>query len=267
MNATHDWELMAREDPFFAVLTDDRYHLDRLTPEAEESFWASGDAYIQHVTALLAQHLGVLSAPDRALDFGCGVGRLLLPLARLSRSAVGIDCSPTMREHAHAACRRAGLLNVEFAASPQPGDTFDLINSALVFQHIPVREGLSLLEGLLESVRLEGVVAIQFLSARPHVGLHRRISRWLRSRSRTANRAFNLLQRRPLSTPYMQMNSYPMTRVHELFERRGFRQRAVVTSEAHGFQSSFLLARRTAYARPEQKPPNPSLQRTRFARR
>jgi hypothetical protein len=37
------WEALAQTDPLFAVLTDPRYCRERLTPEAENEFWSSGE--------------------------------------------------------------------------------------------------------------------------------------------------------------------------------------------------------------------------------
>ena len=38
-----DWEELARREPHFAVLTNEEFLRDRLTPEALERFWKSGE--------------------------------------------------------------------------------------------------------------------------------------------------------------------------------------------------------------------------------
>lgn len=55
--------------------------------------------------------------PRRGLDFGCGVGRLSIPMASICRSIVAADVSEFMIEEARENCRINGITNVEFAVS------------------------------------------------------------------------------------------------------------------------------------------------------
>jgi len=175
-----DWQELARREPYFAVLTDDRYRGD-LSGDAREQFFASGEADVEALFTLLP--LGF--APRSALDFGCGVGRLTRALAKRVERVHGVDVAPAMLELA-----RQNVPSATFS-SDLPDVEFDLIVSLLVFQHIPVARGLEYLRELL--ARLNGVAVIQFTFRRPG-GRLRRIARWLRARL-------------PLG-PYMQMNEY-----------------------------------------------------------
>src|SRR4051812_1141904 len=62
------WEELARREPYFSVLTDDRFLSDRIDDAARAAFFATGEADISRL-------LGDFR-PESALDFGCGVGRL-----------------------------------------------------------------------------------------------------------------------------------------------------------------------------------------------
>ena len=95
-----------------------------------------------------------------ALEFGCGVGRLLLPLARRSRRAIGVDVSPTMLQHCAENARNAGLDNVELVGDLALLDAdhgaLDLVLSFIVFQHIPTDLGIVYLAALLRLLRPGG---------------------------------------------------------------------------------------------------------------
>lgn len=243
-----DWEALASHDPLWAVITDERYRSERLTPEAEADFWRSGEAYVRHIADLCSVHFGQTLAPRCALDFGCGVGRLLVPLARLSSQAVGLDVSATMLTHAEAACARAGLSNVSFLSrlpTPQP---FDFLNSALVLQHIPVERGLAVLSQLLDGLAPGGLLALQVLYARSGNSALRRAGRWLYA-SIPAVRP--LLARRGTATPrtpYIQMNPYPLGRVFALLDTHGIGRLHAVLSSENGFRSALIVGQKSVMA-------------------
>src|SRR5262245_36930981 len=75
-----DWEHFARTDPYWAVLTCDQYRRANLDGGGRAAFFESGAEHIGWVERTLRKHFDPDFAPQRALDFGCGVGRLLLPL-------------------------------------------------------------------------------------------------------------------------------------------------------------------------------------------
>lgn len=93
--------------------------------------------------------------------FGCGVGRLLLPLARRCQTAVGIHASDGMLREAEKVCQMEKVRNISLVkgddncSSQAPG--FDFINSFIVFQHIPCDRGVRLFRRLLELLNEGGV--------------------------------------------------------------------------------------------------------------
>ena len=61
--------------------------------EAVDRFFASG----RDTTAwMLDQVAGELPGRDLALEIGCGIGRLLIPMARRFSRVIGVDVAPTM---------------------------------------------------------------------------------------------------------------------------------------------------------------------------
>lgn len=159
-----DWEQYAKTNPYWAVLTSDEFKSENLTESNRKRFFETGEQHIHQIIHSLRDHCG-LSAQTlgTSLDFGCGVGRLLVPLARISKKAIGIDVSETMRRICKENCDRFDIFNVELygsdarlsALEPYAGKV-DLITSLLVFQHIPVKTGLSILARLLRLLRTGG---------------------------------------------------------------------------------------------------------------
>ena len=63
------------------------------------------------------KHLDPGFQPINALDFGCGVGRLVIPLAKISTSAVGIDVSESMLAEARKNCELNSVHNIDLVKS------------------------------------------------------------------------------------------------------------------------------------------------------
>lgn len=180
-----DWEELARLEPHFAVLTNQEFLRERLTPEALERFWKSGEDDVEMLFRLVDVQ------PEVAIDFGCGVGRLTRALAKRAKHVIGVDVSPTMLSLA------PKVPNVTYTLALP--DNADFICSLIVFQHIPTKRGYEIFRDLLQ--RLHGVAAIHFTLARPG-GAVRRIARKIRGLSPLMHRIFGG------TLPYMQINTY-----------------------------------------------------------
>jgi SAM-dependent methyltransferase len=155
-----DWNLIATHQPYFGVLANERYLAENLTPQAIDEFYESGQADIDHVIAILERVSGGEVAPPRALDFGCGAGRLTLAMAKHAQWVVGVDVAEGMLRVAReqAAARKVG--NVELRTA-LPTDQVDWINSLIVFQHIPPPRGYAILADLVELLAPGGFISVQ----------------------------------------------------------------------------------------------------------
>lgn len=161
MNTDEAWEAWGREDPYFGVITDEKFRKGNLTGATRDEFFRSGELHVDYVHAAVQLYLGVDKRPDRILDFGCGVGRLAIPFARDATEVVAMDVSPSMLAEAKRNCEERSITNVTFALADDELSKveggFDLIHSILVFQHIPVERGRSILQRLLSRLNPGGV--------------------------------------------------------------------------------------------------------------
>jgi cyclopropane fatty-acyl-phospholipid synthase-like methyltransferase len=125
----------------------------RIAPEAKQP------------DALTQKYINPNFVPRTVLDFGCGVGRLLVPFAMVAEDVVGLDVSVSMLREARKNCNKRGLRNVHLKPSDDElstlAGTFDLIHSCIVFQHIPMERGRAILSKLLRHVHPGGMGAIQ----------------------------------------------------------------------------------------------------------
>jgi SAM-dependent methyltransferase len=193
-----DWEELARREPYFPVLTNEGIR--------EDDFLETGEADISLLLSAIASILGREIRPACALDFGCGAGRLTLPLARRATQVVACDVAPTILEHGRRNADEAGLRNVTFIETAElaglPDGQFDFVCSLLVFEHIRQAEGYALIRTLLRLLGPGGVAALQ-LTLEPSGGGAQRLARMLRARS--VRRALRHDIRLP---SYMQVNAY-----------------------------------------------------------
>jgi SAM-dependent methyltransferase len=157
-----DWRRIGEAQPYWGVLSGERYRTENIDEAALNDFYGSGQGDIQAVVERASRFLGAWPAPRRALDFGCGVGRLVYAMTPYAEEVVGYDVSPEMLSKAES--RNAESLNnghVRFT-SAWPKGGFDWINSYIVFQHIPPQRGLELLEKLLGQLNPGGLVSLHF---------------------------------------------------------------------------------------------------------
>ncbi|HEX6999944.1 MAG TPA: methyltransferase domain-containing protein [Gammaproteobacteria bacterium] len=237
------WKVLGSTEPYFAVLTDRRFHdADRPGPSREAFFRTGEDDIAKLFERITAEYPSF--APRRALDFGCGVGRLLLPLARRVPEVVGVDISPAMLAEARRNATEAGLSNVTLLSSDAPeyrrAGAFDLVHSHIVFQHIPRREGLRIVRDLLDRLSRGGVGALHFVYAirRPPWW---RAAHWARKTIPGVHRAANVVRGHPAARPLMQMNAYPLAALYAMIHDCGASRLSSHLVDHDGFLGATLI--------------------------
>lgn len=165
------WKRWGEKDPYFGVITDPKYRSGNLDAEAKKAFFASGQSHVHHVLTTSAKRLLRKEFhPSRVLDFGCGVGRLVVPFAERVPEVVGVDVSEGMLAEARRNCTERGLQNVTLVTSDDDlslvAGNFELIHSSIVFQHIDVPRGRDFFKLLLQRLAPRGVAVLHVTYAK-----------------------------------------------------------------------------------------------------
>jgi len=165
-----DWAKVAEENPYWAVVSVERFLGKEISETEREVFFRSGEQTVGHIFAVIGTHFIPNFAPARSLEFGCGVGRLLVPIARRSGEAFGVDVAPNMFELSRRYLRAANIENARLILADDPvmqGEAvFDFINTLYVLQHIPTERGYRILLDLLRLLKPGGIAALHFAYAR-----------------------------------------------------------------------------------------------------
>jgi len=130
------WTAFGEQDPLWAILALPGKRGGVWDPE---EFFATGRAEVDGVLGMLAER-GIAVERGRALDFGCGVGRLTQALAEHFDSCDGVDLAESMIERARELNRdgeRVRFHHNDASDLRLFGDgTFDFILSLIVLQHM-----------------------------------------------------------------------------------------------------------------------------------
>lgn len=254
-----DWEKYGQRDPYYGVLSTPEYRRENLDEETLARFFHSGQLHVARVMETAERHFGNTFRSGAALDFGCGVGRLVLPLAENFPRVVGVDISNSMLTEAERNCRNRGVANVEFVLSDDDlsrvSGEYSFVHSTIVLQHIPVQRGERIIEMLIGKLAPGGVAALEMPVARDLARMERyRLLRrfaWLRESINWARRTLppvhmlaNLLQGRPLTDPVMLMNQYDLGRLLVICMRNGIGSAFIETTNHDGQIGVFLYFRK-----------------------
>lgn len=237
-NSDDNWRLWGERDPYYGVLSSPRFRQDSITAN-RHIFFEDGQAFVGHWLVEIERHFGGLPR-GRALDFGCGVGRLTIPLSDHFETVTGLDISPGMLDEAR---RNSAGRNIEYLPSDDAlsrvDGTFDFVSSVMVLQHIPVARGMAIMSRLLARVRTGGVCLIQISTKRNHGWLHELLYH-IRHQLPGGQSILNLVERRPIDAPVMQMNEYSLDAVLALFRTHGFEE-MLVRHERHGSTDAAMI--------------------------
>lgn len=239
-----DWNELAQLDPHWAILTSPGKRFGRWDGD---EFFATGtveaDAFMRRV-----DELGLPQQRGRALDFGCGLGRMTRALADHFDECVGVDISDEMIRGARDANAEIG--NVSFVVnraddlSRFDDASFDLVYSMIVLQHVPDQGAIeSYVREFCRILRPGGLALFQLPSHIPAIfrlQWRRRLYLALRSLGVSAPFLYRRLRLLPIA-----MCSIPESSMFRLVEAQDARTVAVETQRASGLMNAGL--RNTTY--------------------
>jgi SAM-dependent methyltransferase len=237
------WNVLGRNNPYGAILTGTR---GESVKWEEEEFFATGRTDATQFIGNLDRIMPNV-ARERALDFGCGVGRVTRARSEHFESVVGVDVAETMIARARTLNRDRP--NCRFLSNRSghlrhfDEGTFNVVYSRLVLQHIPPRLLRRYIPELVRVTERHGVLVFQLPDVvapdseevfRDAAVLGNRLKRRL---PRALVRAYRVAKYRFLvdeSAPRMLMFGMARDCVVSLIQRAGGRIVTIEPDEAHG---------------------------------
>lgn len=186
------WDAKARENAMWFIHS----QLDYVNPD-EAEFWRSGE---QNLDQTLNPFGASIQGTDCVLEIGCGIGRITRAIAQRARSVTALDVSPEMIARGREALR--DLATVEFVRGNGRNlegldeNTFDVVYSFIVFQHIPDPEVTCAYVRDIGRVLRPGGWTVFQVSERPEI---HNAAHW-RSAETPRTRLARMLGRRPTGT-------------------------------------------------------------------
>jgi SAM-dependent methyltransferase len=192
-----DWEEMAAIDPLWAIMSE---------PEKRFGNWEINEFLRtgQEEISGLMRSAGELALPQqcrRAIDFGCGVGRLTRALHDYFPECFGVDISRSMLEKARKITPECQFREASDLRSFSAGFA-DLIYSSLVLQHQPDKTHVyALIRDMVRVLSPGGLLVFQMplhLALRNRIQLRRRAYRLVRAMGLSHTYAYERLKLSPI---------------------------------------------------------------------
>jgi 2-polyprenyl-3-methyl-5-hydroxy-6-metoxy-1,4-benzoquinol methylase len=243
-----EWQEWGAKDPYYGVLTDSKYRGKELASDAREEFFASGRQHIAAALKSCETYFGSVSTA-RCLDFGCGVGRLLLPLAEDAEYAVGVDIAQSMLDEAKRNSEELGLKNVALFRTldqiPENKNSFTFIHTYIALQHVDPSRGYQIIKDLLARLEKGGCAALHVTYARGRFVSNMGAEPLLVEIAKSIRLSLRRLRRRlsGRGDPEMQMHCYDMNKVLFLIQNSGVRNGGLQFTDHRTYGVTLFLRR------------------------
>jgi ubiquinone/menaquinone biosynthesis C-methylase UbiE len=229
------WNDLGARNPLGAILTRGGV----LPTWTLEEFLATGRADAARFMADL-ERLAPTTGRRRALDFGCGIGRIARALTDHFDEVVGVDAAASMIHRArqlNADCKRCTfVLNRASHLRSFPSATFDVVYSRLVLQHIRPSIVRRYVPELIRVLAPGGALMFQLPEFPPVAG-----SWWKKRMPRIAIEQWRRTKHRFMrvrSTACVEMFGIDRAEVEEMIHRAGGRLLAANADRSHGAEGS-----------------------------
>ena len=241
MSRKQVWEKFGKDNPYYGVYTAEKFRSENLAEKDLDEFFDSGISYIKEVWDEIETHFIKDFHPKNGLDFGCGVGRLTLPLASKCDSVMGVDLSTNMLKEAEKNAVSNDISNVRFEQADQfPDDikeTFDFIHSFIVFQHINPKQGIKIFESMVKMLETDGIGVLQVSFFR-NLKRKNRFTNALYRNFQFVHRVRNFILRKK-DDPFIPMYAYDLNKIFKILQDNDC-HRTYTRATYHGFEGLII---------------------------
>lgn len=160
------WSMLGTVRPHFSVITNQKWRDGQISDEDEEKFYASGQGDLRRLDAWLARNGVTTDHVETCVEFGCGLARHSIWLARRYPRVVALDISEPHLALARKKAAAEGLTNIEFVHVQSRDDLrrvqgADLFFSHIVLQHNPPPLIAEILDQAFAGMRPRGLAFFQ----------------------------------------------------------------------------------------------------------
>jgi SAM-dependent methyltransferase len=155
------WEVLGEVDPMWAILSEEEKRGGKWNAT---EFFSTGIPEVQSFLSDL-ESLNVSVEKRNVLDFGCGIGRATQAFSQYFDRCIGVDISSQMivkaQEFNRAPTRCDYIINDRPDLEQFHSDTFDLVYSNIVLQHIKPRIAARYIREFVRVAKPGGLIVFQ----------------------------------------------------------------------------------------------------------
>lgn len=165
------WQKLGDEEPFYSVLTYDKFKSKNMSGESEKEFYITASDTDKMIQSFFKRNK-IEKIPFTCFELGCGVGRLTFELSLIFKKVIASDISPGNINLAKSTAASKGLENIEFIHISSLSDfdnvtNFDFLFSLIVLQHNPPPIQKIIIDQLLKKINVGGGCLIQIPTELP----------------------------------------------------------------------------------------------------
>jgi SAM-dependent methyltransferase len=166
-----EWKKLGEDDPYWSVLSEDRYRSKRLSEQEISEFLSSGRDSAEMIDLFEARSQRTFNR-GTCFELGCGVGRVTCHLSKMFQRVIAVDISPGNIELCRNNLAASGISNVDCLLIDELDDykslpQFDFMFSVIVLQHNTPPVQKFILDCLLGKIRVGGGCLFQLPSELP----------------------------------------------------------------------------------------------------
>lgn len=219
------WRKLGESEPYWSVLTSEKYRAGNITERAKSEFFDSGLSSAKLIDTYEARSK-VSANKGTCFELGCGVGRVTYHLAKRFEKVIAVDISPGNLALCKSNLEVRGIRNVEYILIESLEDyesvsQFDFLYSIIVLQHNPPPVQKYILDVLTRKINVGGGCLFQTPATLPRY-------------------SFDIAKYLTTVEPLMGMHAIPMATVLELLQVNGLNIRQVEMVPFTGTMGSYL---------------------------